>query len=131
MTATHQKHVYLKDLHFEHHLWLNELSFAKDELTIFTNRLSEVEERNNAVDFSASAESLQNRLIRQKEVINDLRHEVKKQESFLAHYAADHPIAVDHVYFNDHSELREKMSRFTALYAEFKGEFMRFIAKWM
>lgn len=131
MTATHQKHVYLKDLHFEHSLWLNELNFAKDELSIFTNRLSEVEARNNASDFSATAESLQNRLIRQIEVVSELRHDIKKQESFLAHYAEDHPIAVDHVYFNDHADLREKMVRFTTLYAEFKGEFMRFIAKWM
>ncbi len=45
MTATHQKHIYLKDLHFEHLLWLNELTFAKDELIVFKNRLSEVEIR--------------------------------------------------------------------------------------
>ena len=131
MTATHQKHIYLKDLHFEHNLWLNELSFAKDELAIFTNRLSEVEARNTSPEFSASAESLQNRLVRQQEVVHDLRHEIKLHESALAHYASEHPIAIDRVHFADQEGLREKMARFTLLYAEFKAEFMRFIGKWM
>ncbi|MBL7817049.1 MAG: hypothetical protein JNL70_18640 [Saprospiraceae bacterium] len=131
MTATHQKHVYLKDLHFEHRLWLNELSFAKDELGIFANRLSEVEMKNTVPEFTATAESLQNRLYRQQEVVDDLRHAIKKQEANLAHFAEEHPIAVDHVYFDDHTELRDQMARFTPLYAEFKAEFMRFIAKWM
>ena len=47
MTSTHQDHIYLKDLHFEHRLWLNELKFVKDEIDIFTHRLSEVEIKNN------------------------------------------------------------------------------------
>ena len=131
MTTTQQKHIYLKDLHFEHQLWLNELRFAKDELSVFSKRLSEVENKNNSIEFSASAESLQNRLIMQEEVVRDMRHEIKKQEAALAHYAAEHPIAIDHVHFGDHAEIREKMTRFTLLYAEFKSDFMRFIAKWI
>ena len=131
MTAIAKKQVYLKDLHFDHKLWLNELKFAKDELSIFTNRLSEVEEKNTAGDFSAFAESFQNRLIRQKEVVDELSHAIKEHESALANYAEEFPIAIDHVHFDDHNGLRGKMERFTALYAEFKTEFMRFIAKWM
>ena len=131
MTTTHQDHVYLKDLHFEHRLWLNELNFVKDEIAIFTHRLSEVEIKNNGADFSAEAESLQNRLIRQKEVLDELLHEINAHESSLAHDAQEHPIAIDHLYFKDHKGLRDKMSRFSTLYAEFKAEFMRFTAKWM
>ncbi len=131
MTTTDKKQVYLKDLHFEHRIWLNELNFVKDELAIFTNRLSEVEGKNTAADFSALAESFQNRLIRQKEVVYELSHEIKEHESALADYAEEFPIAIDHVHFDDHKEVRGKMARFTVLYAEFKAEFMRFIAKWM
>lgn len=131
MTATAKKHVYLKDLHFDHKLWLNELTFAKEELSIFTNRLSEVEAKNTAADFSAFAESFQNRLIRQKEVVDELSHAINDHESALANYAEEFPIAIDHVHFDDHNGLREQMNRFTVLYAEFKTEFMRFIAKWM
>ena len=131
MTTTHQDHIYLKDLHFEHRLWLNELNFVKDEIEIFTHRLSEVEIKNNGADFTPEAESLQNKLIRQKEVVDELVHHINSHESSLAHQAEEHPIAVDHLHFKDHTDLREKMKRFLTLYAEFKKEFMRFTAKWM
>lgn len=125
------KHIYLSDLHFEHKLWLNELAFFKDELAIFNNRLTELESRNNSSEFLPTFEALQNRAIRQKEVLDELKHEISKQESNLASYAEEHPIAVDHVYFTDHTELREKMVRFKELYTEFKGEINRFAIKWM
>ena len=131
MTATAKKHVYLSDLHFEHNLWLNELNFSKDELYIFTNRLAGVIDNNTDKDFSAMAESKQNQLIRQKEVVDELRHAIKAHESELAHYAQEHPIAIDHVHFVDHVDIRSKMARFTQLYANFKKDFLRFILEWM
>lgn len=93
--------------------------------------MSEVEAKNTASDFSAFAESFQNRLIRQKEVVDELSLAITDHEAALANYAEEFPIAIDHVYFDDHDGLREQMERFTVLYAEFKAEFMRFIAKWM
>ena len=131
MVETAKKHVYLSDLHFEHSLWLNELDFSKDELYIFTNRLAGVIERNNDNAFEAKAESFQNQLIVQKEVVDELRHSIKGHESELAHFAKEHPISIDHVYFTDHVGLRERMTRFTSLYADLKKEFMHFIAAWM
>jgi hypothetical protein len=131
MTATQQKHVYLKDLHFEHRIWMNELNFAKDEMVSLTKRLEEVVSKNTDKEFEYMADSLQNRLIRQKEVVGELRHTIKAHETSLAHYAEEHLIAVDHVYFTDHQGLRERMARFATLYAPFKAEFMNFIAKWM
>jgi hypothetical protein len=131
MTATAKKHVYMSDLHFEHNLWLRELNFAKDELPIFVERLADVIEKNTDKEFTAMAESFQNRLIRQKEVVDELRHAIKAHESELAHYAIEHPIAIDHVHFVDHVDLREKMVRFTTLYATFKKDFLRFIIQWM
>jgi hypothetical protein len=131
MTATAKKHVYMSDLHFEHNLWLNELAFSKDELPIFINRLAGVIEKNTDHEFTAMAESFQNRLTRQNDVVSELRHAIKAHESELAHYAIEHPIAIDHVHFIDHVDLREKMSRFTTLYATFKKDFMRFIIQWM
>ena len=131
MTATAKKHVYLSDLHFEHGLWLNELAFAKDELTIFMNRLARVMEKNTDNTFEANADSFQNRVTQQNYAVNDLRHAVKAHESELAHYAIAHPIAIDHVHFTDHVDLREKMARFTALYATFKKDFLHFLTQWM
>jgi hypothetical protein len=131
MATTAKKHVYLSDLHFEHSLWLNELDFSKDELGIFTNRLSGVVDRNTDNTFEASAERFQNQLILQENALTELRHDIKKHESELVNFAKEHPIAIDHVHFTDHVGLRERMTRFTALYAEFKKDFMHFIAQWM
>ena len=131
MTTTAKKHVYLSDLHFEHTLWLNELAFTKDELTIFVNRLADVIEKHTDKTFEANAESFQNRLIRQKEVMDELHHAIKAHESELVQYAQSHPIAIDHVHFIDHVDLRERMVRFTPLYAAFKKDFLHFIAEWM
>jgi hypothetical protein len=130
-TATAKKHVFLSDLHFEHTLWLRELNFAKDELPIFTNRLEGVIEKSTDKTFEGKAESFQNKLIRQKEVVDELSHAIKAHESELAHYAQSHPIAVDHVHFIDHVDIRTKMARFTSLYAAFKKDFLQFIAEWM
>jgi hypothetical protein len=125
------KHIYLSDLHFDHKLWLNQLSFCEDELEIFNARLGELIKRNNTTDFAGSAESLQNRIIRQNEVVDELKHEIKSHEKSLATFAEEHPIAVDHVYFSDHTDLRAKMEVFVKLYDEFKNEFSRFSAKWL
>ena len=70
-------------------------------------------------------------MIRQKEVVDELRHAIKAHESELAHYAIEHPIAIDHVHFVDHVDIRGKMARFTSLYAAFKKDFLHFIAEWM
>lgn len=129
--ATGAKHVYLKDLHFEHRLWLNELNFVRDEMSSLSKRLAEVEAKNTNTECQFFAESFQNRLIQHEKVTAELKEEIKKHESSLAHFATEHPIAVDHVYFGDHKGFRDKMARFTALYHPFKVEFMNFIAKWM
>lgn len=125
-----RKHIYLSDLHFENKLWLNQLAFCEDEISIYDSRLADLIEKNNSMDFAGSAEALQNRLIRQRDVIDDLKHEIRAREKSLASYAEEHPIAVDHVYFTDHQDLRGKMERFSQLYAELKDEFNRFTAKW-
>lgn len=83
-------------------------------MAIFMHRLSEVEIKNNSTDFHAEAESLQNRLIRQKEVMDELLHEINSHESSLAHDAEEHPITTEHLYFKDHKKIRDKMTRFSA-----------------
>jgi hypothetical protein len=124
-------HIYISDLYFENKIWRNELSFFKDEILIFENRLGELIARNSKPDFLTEAESLQNRLIREREVIDTLRHDITVEEDSLARYAQEHPIAIDHVYFDDHSQLRAQMERFRTLYDTLKGDFTRFAAKWM
>ena len=131
VTAPKKQFVHARDLHYEHRLWRNELAFYKDELNIFEERLKEIISRNTEYEVEANVESYQNRFDLQRDHISDLKHRIKRHEQFLADYAADSPIAVDHVYFVDHTALRGDIDRFRELYMELKVAFNRFAVQWM
>ena len=133
MSTTTEKtpHVYLGDLHFDHMEWLNILRFRKDEIMIFERRLEEVVRRNTGTEVLAELEHFQNRYIREREVIDEMRHDIKEHENRLEKEAKEHPVAIDHRYFVDHSELRERMTTFERLYAELKEELHRWLVKRM
>lgn len=126
-----EKHIYMKDLHFEHSIWASELSFCKEELKIFQQRLGEVAIKNTGHEVLAQIEHFQNQFIRQNEVIDEYRHEIKQHENHLITEAEKHPTAIEHRYFPDHKEMRDNMQIFRRLYGELKHEFMNFLVMWM
>ncbi len=130
MTATTGKK-HISELHFELKVWLNHLNFFRDELKIFNHRLEELAAANSKVEVTAQIEAYQNRFIRANEVIDELIHRINAKESDLVGYAKDHPVAIDHVLFEDHSKLREDCERNEELYNEMKKEFVRFVADWL
>lgn len=129
--ADKKNFAYMTDLHYEHLLWRNELLFFKEEINIFENRLGEIISKNTANEVEAGVESFHNRFELQRKHINEIKNRIKKHEQFLTNYAKDHPIAVDHVHFKDHTDIREQFERFRELYLEMKQEFNRFAVKWM
>ena len=132
MSSTHnEKRVHIGDLHNDHSLWLNSLDFYKDEIAILEHRMEEIVKRNNKPDVMAELEHFQNRYIRQREVIDELRHELKQHENALEKEARDHPIAVEHRLFTDHADHRAGMATFETLYRELKAEFMAWLVKRM
>ncbi len=131
MKVKETDHVYMKDLHFEHKLWLNELKFYKDELEIFEHRLDELVKRNTTKKILARLEQFQNKFIYQKDVIHELKHKVKTHEKQLTKFAKDHPIASDHQYFKDHTELRDEMREYKEIFSELKEAFMLYLSEWM
>ena len=131
MTVVAEKKVHIGDLHFELNLWLNEFKFYKDEIAIFNHRLEDIVSRNTGMEVMQELEHFQNQYIRQIEVIDELRHEVKQHENALEREALANPTAIDHVLFDDQTELREQVEQFKKIYNELKGEFMRFLSKWM
>ena len=126
------ENAYLSDLHFEHKVWMNELNFFEDELLTFEHRLEELArqylpKREVMVDL----EHFQNRFIRQKEVINQLKHEVRMHEQYLVQLAEANPTSIDQTKVQDHVALRERMETFRKLYLELKNEFFQYAAKWI
>ena len=61
-------------------------------------------------------------------MIDELRHDIKQHENSLENSPMEHPVAVDHVLFTDHSGLRDIALHTLKLYHELKAEFMRWLA---
>jgi hypothetical protein len=126
-----EKKIYLNDLYFDHKMWLNELAFYKEEMVILQNRLDEVAERNTAKDMKAVQGQMQSKLIRQKEVLDILEHDITLHQQELVQFAKDHPIALDHVMFTDHTAMRDRMDTYKKIYADMKKDFQDFVAEWL
>ncbi len=127
----HKNKVHIHDLHFDHVNWLNELNFYVNELEIFQKRLDELASHNTGEEVRKGISHHQNQLIIQKEQIDILSHELRVHEQSLGTYAKEHPVAIDHKLFGDHTGLRERMERFTQIYQEFRSEFRRFVGAWL
>jgi len=127
--TTKMKHI--DDLHFEHQLWTSEAKFYVDELKIYQKRLAEVASKNTSEDVRKQVEHFQNQFIIQKEQLDILSHRVNEHEQWLAQYAKNHPVAIDHKLFPDHDSMHEKMDIFRKIYSELKQEFNKFLSSWM
>lgn len=119
------------ELHFENQLWVKEIGFYALELDLMKKRLADVVARNTNQEMLAKAESYQNKFIRQAEVNQSLTHRINEHEAWLSKYAEANPVAIDKVRFADHATLRDEMETYKKLYAELKGDFMRWLTNWM
>lgn len=128
-TATPKKHI--DELHFEHNVWIKSMQFYYDELRTFESRLEELVTRNTKTEVTSQIEHFQNQFIRNKEVSEEIISKCKDHDKFLANQAKDHPIAIDHVLFADHTKLRDEVETFEKIYIDLKKEFMTFLRKWM
>ncbi|MCB9194167.1 MAG: hypothetical protein H6597_06505 [Flavobacteriales bacterium] len=102
-----------------------------DEIGIFENRLEDIVKRNTHTEVMANVEHFQNQYIRQREVIDELRHDIKQHENILEKESIERPTAIDHRVFEDHTQLRDRMETFERLYHELKDEFQQWLVKWM
>ncbi|WP_452598326.1 hypothetical protein [Pontimicrobium sp. MEBiC01747] len=123
--------IYISDLHFEHTAWKSELSFQKDELKIFQNRLEEVASRWTKKEVMVQVEHFQNNFLRHNEVVDTLLHKINIHEDELSTFAKEHPIALDHIHFNDHKAFRDEIETQRKIFSELKTEFLRFLTETM
>ena len=126
------ENVHLSDLHFDHKLWLNELRFFEDQLEIFDERLSQVVDRYKG-DLSAlaSLEAFQNQIIRQREVIDELKHKLRAREKDLniIEKNATEPISANHILFEYHHSEKEEMDTFIRLYDEMRNKYIGLLSE--
>lgn len=131
MSANKTAGKHIDELHFEHKLWTSKMNFYLDEISIFENRLSELVQRNTKVEVTSQIEHFQNQFIRQREVAQEVVSKSNDHEKFLVNYAKDNPVAIDHVFFADHTKLRDEVETFDKIFSELKKEFLAFVSKWL
>jgi predicted RNA methylase len=124
-------HVYISDLHFEHVQWRNELIFWEEQITSYIKRLEEVVTRWTDNEIRAQVEHFQNQFILHNDVIDVLKKDIKKHEQHIAEYAQEHPVAIQHIHFDDHTGLRDRMDTQRNIYTELKGKYYSFLSKAM
>jgi len=117
------------DIHQSIKGWLSDLSFYQEELVVLVKRLEEVAARNTSKELLSRVEHFQNLFIRQREVIDEFKHELNEQESELVATAISQPVASDRIIYKEPSELAEKFDTFVRLYKEMKVEFEGFLAR--
>lgn len=127
-----EKKYHIKNLHEENRFWVKELLFYKEELNYFENQLGIIAINYTSIDVMAKVEHFQNQFIRQREVIDELKHDIKASENKIEAFAkTNNEIAIEHALFEDHSSLRENLTVFKKIYDELKSEFRIFLAKYL
>lgn len=117
-------------LHFEHKLWMNELQFFADEIAIFEHRLEEVLQRHpDEKEALIRLEQFQNQFIRQKSVLEELRHDINIHEQTISNLLKSGFSTPEHK-INDHSKIRESMDSFNSIYTELKASFYAYMLQW-
>lgn len=107
----------------EHQSWLRVIDQTKIQFRDLQIRLEHALPQFKNSLMMARVEQFQNRFIRQKEVIDELRHEIKQHENHLEQM--DQPT---HLLLLTHIGLREQFNRFFELYVELELDFDEFLA---
>jgi hypothetical protein len=119
------------DLHFEHVHWQRELFFWEDELKSFTKRIEELVVRWTNNEMLAQLEHFRNQFIRQKEVIDELQHEINVHETNMNKLSKKDEDVLDTSLAKNHIEFRNKMETQRHIYDDLKKYFFRFLSKYM
>ena len=124
--------VHLSDLHFDHRLWLNELRFFEDQLAIFDERLAQVIDRyKDDSEALRSLEAFQNQIIRQREVIDEMKHKFRSREMDLNNIerSVEEPVSANHILFEYHNSEKEEMETFIKLFNEMRENYLGLLSE--
>ncbi|MCC6938643.1 MAG: hypothetical protein IT226_10520 [Flavobacteriales bacterium] len=127
-TTTAQPRKYVGDLRLDHQEWLNTLRFRKEDVSILERRLEAIVQRNSKQEVMAELEHFQNQFIREKEVIDELRHDIKQHENQLEKQGGEDALGMEHGYITEHTMLHDRILTFEKLYRELKAEFRQWLS---
>ena len=118
----------LMEMKSEHDQWQDKIKFYRDEIKQFNNHLENVANPDAPRDVMAAVEHFQNQFIRQREVLDIIRHEFKQHENLIERLErttdiVDSPESIQKM----HNTQREKLDQFEKIFHELRGEFNVFL----
>lgn len=117
-------------LHLEYRNWIAEMNFCKEEITRFEHYLEDIVYKTNDVVVKAEVEHFQNLFIREKEVIDELKHKLNISERQLACFVKElSGLGLESKKMDNHTKLRDDMRIFRKIYTELKEDFRKFEAE--
>jgi len=110
----------------DHSGWQHQITRIKEELKSLNNELAVIVSRFTPRDVPADVEHFQNQFIRQKEVLDILRHDFKQHENLLE-ALLKHPgkANMDEITALHHTQI-QKLEDYIRIYDELKREFAEF-----
>lgn len=103
--------------------WKRELSSTKEEIKSFEKELAGLAAHSHNRDIFPHIEHFQNNFIRQKEVIDELRHDLPDSPRRLESMFYSSSNGGEH---DSHAGLSDRMDMFRKLYQELRENFQRF-----
>lgn len=122
----------LQRFHFEHTLWLNEVTFVGQEVGIFGRLLKTMEAFLPAEDdenFQETLHRFEHQFDHFKRTIENIEAEIQEQEAVMATALRDKTAVFNEDIRETQVYLREKMKFFHDNYRKLKTEFRLFIGK--
>lgn len=114
-------------LHAEYRQWVAELNYDKEEIIRYEKQLEQVVNNSSDQTAKAQVEHYQNQFIREKEVIDELKHKLNISERQLAGFVKElSGLGLESIKMDNHCKLREEMQIFRKIYTELKEDFRRF-----
>ena len=120
-----------KNLSKEHSEWKSALSFYKDELAVFKNRLTEVASKNTSLEISKEVEHFQNQFLIHHEGIDILHHDINEHLKTISQEMQDHAGHISHEQLDVHQALLDRFENEQKLFKEVKEKFMLFLSRVM
>jgi hypothetical protein len=114
-----------EQFHHENKTWGRLLDFFKQENTFLKNRLSEVLDLTSDKNFLALAEQFQNKFILKDEFIDELRHDITRQDAMLNDNRENF---IDSRLTKRQEKLRNEMEYFEKDFNKLKNEFNKYLS---
>lgn len=120
----------IRELHFDHELWLIEMAFWKQEIEVLDKYLAAVNSSYTDTTVRAEVEHFQNQFIIQLNFINSLKNDVKAQETLISLLEKDiSNKKLQQKKSDDEYDIRDRMLTNQKLYIELKQSFKQWLSK--